>query len=346
MPAFETYPLWLNGLLFAVGGVLVWFAGARLSLNADVLAERSGLGHAFIGALLLGGITSLPEAATTISASYIGNAPLAVNNIFGGIALQVAVLAMADLVMPGPALTARIAGPNVMLQGALLVLVLTVAAAGIVAGDVLVLGVGLWATGVFVVSVLAFFLMHASRERTPWMPRVPFDSKAAAVAAPADTRSRSTGAIVLGLSVAALVILGAGFLLAQTGDALAEQTGLGSGFVGAVLVAVATSLPEISTTFAAVRLGSYAMAVSNIFGANILDAAILFLADVVYPGPAVLNEVGLFTAFGAILGIAVTAVYLVGLLERRQRVVLGMGVDSLLVLLTYLGGVAVLYGMR
>jgi cation:H+ antiporter len=56
----------LVGLFIAASG-LVWFAGTRLSRYADTFAEKTGIGHAIVGALLLGGITSLPEVATTTS---------------------------------------------------------------------------------------------------------------------------------------------------------------------------------------------------------------------------------------------------------------------------------------
>jgi cation:H+ antiporter len=142
------------------------------------------------------------------------------------------------------------------------------------------------------------------------------------------------------------MILASGYVLASASDVLAERTGLGSAFMGAVLVALATSLPEVSTTLGAVRIGAYAMAYANIFGANILDAAIILLADAAYPGPAVLNEVGLSDAAAGLLGIVLTAVWLVGLLRRRGRVVLGLGVDSGVVLVVYLAGVVLLFSLR
>jgi cation:H+ antiporter len=116
--------------------------------------------------------------------------------------------------------------------------------------------------------------------------------------------------------------------------------------VGAVLVAIATSLPEVSSTVAAVRLGQYELAFADIFGTNLLDLALVTLADAGYAGPPVLNEVGRFSSFAALLGIAVTGIFLGGLIERRDRVVLRMGVDSALVLVVYLGGLLVLYGLR
>jgi cation:H+ antiporter len=89
MSQFELLPPWANILIFIAAAALVWFAGVRLSSYAEVISDRTGVGKAFIGALMLGGVTALPEAATTVTASVVKNAPLALNNIFGGVAMQV-----------------------------------------------------------------------------------------------------------------------------------------------------------------------------------------------------------------------------------------------------------------
>ena len=65
-------------------------------------------------------------------------------------------------------------------------------------------------------------------------------------------------------------------------SALSEQTGLGASFIGATLLASSTSLPELSTTITAVRIGSYDMAVANIFGSNLIMVALILPADVAY----------------------------------------------------------------
>jgi cation:H+ antiporter len=145
---------------------------------------------------------------------------------------------------------------------------------------------------------------------------------------------------------ASAVVLAAGVVLAQAADALAAQSGLGASFVGVTLLATATSLPELSTTIAAVRLGAYSLAVSNIFGSNMLMVALVFLADLVYrPGP-VLAAVDRSAVFAVAMGIVVTAVYLIGLIERRDRTILRMGLDSAVVLALYVGSLGVLYLLR
>ena len=74
--------------------------------------------------------------------------------------------------------------------------------------------------------------------------------------------------------------------------------------------------------------------------------SLLLLADAVYTEGPVLNELGRFEVVSALLGAILTGVYLVGLLERRNPVVLRMGYDSLAVLLLFGGGVVLLVNLR
>ncbi len=97
---------------------------------------------------------------------------------------------------------------------------------------------------------------------------------------------------------------------------------------------------------AAVRLRRYVMAVSNIFGTNLFDVALIFLIDAVYVGKPVLDQVGRFSTFAALLGIIVTTLFLVGLIERRDRTIARMGVDWFAVLAAYIGVLFVLYTLR
>src|SRR5690606_38020825 len=121
-----------------------------------------------------------------------------------------------------------------------------------------------------------------------------------------------------------------GLTLTASASALAIQTGFGSSFLGVTLLAVATSLPEVSTTFAAVRIGASTMAISNIFGSNLLLVALLFPADVAYRGGPLLAAVDPTTSLALASGLAVTLVYVAGMLIRSRRRVLGMGIDSAL----------------
>lgn len=339
------WPLWANVAAFVIAALVVWRAGTRVARYADAIQERTGAGEALVGMLLLGFITALPELGVTLTASYAGNAQLAVNNLLGGMALNVAILASADALMRREALTATLGSPMPLLQGTLLVLLLAIVAASTLFGTRSLLGIGLWSWVILAVYVVSLLLIRSTRGREAWMPKGA-GAQDALSSAEASGAGSSLGTLAGKTALGAAAILAAGYVLATTGDALAEQTGLGDSFFGAVFLALSTSLPEITIVYSSVLLGRYAMAVGNIFGANLLGLALLFLVDAVYREGPVLAEAGRFATFAALLGIAVTALFLAGLLERGHRMVLRMGIDSLLVLGTYGAGIAMLYQLR
>ena len=338
---FGGLPLWVNAGVFAASALVVWMAGTRIADYADVIARRTGIGHALAGLVLLAGITSLPEVAVTVTASATGNASLAVNNLLGSVAMQVAILAVADAIIGKDALTSVIPDPAVLLQIALNVLVLSLVGAAVVAGDWGIFGVGVWSCLLLLAYAGSIWILSKSRGREPWVAPLRRRRKPRAPA-----REDDESHLYLKTALGAAAILVAGFLLSQTGEAIAGRTGLGQSLGGYLLVAVSTSLPEVSTVVAAVKLGRYVMAVSDIFGTNLFNGGLIFVVDAVYRGGPVLNEVGAFTAFAAMLGVVVSALFLIGLVERHDRTVLRMGYDSFAVLVAYGCGVAFLYTMR
>jgi cation:H+ antiporter len=352
---FKNYPLWINIMVFALSAGVVWFAGTRLSRYADTISRQTGIGQAMIGLLLVGGITSLPEIAVTGTSAFTGNAALAVNNVLGGVAMQVVILAAADAAIGRDALTRVVADPMLLLQGALCAMLLTFVAAAVIVGDVLFFGIGAWSWSILAVFLVSLRMISKSQGRYPWHPdgkgwhQHPGEKQQSVQEGRRksdDDHKPPLGRTIAKTIAVGAVILVAGFFTSRTADAFAEQTGLGASFVGAALLPISTSLPELSTVLAAVRLRSYGLAVSEIFGTNLFDVAIVFWIDAVYQGGPVLNEVGKFSTFGALLGIFLTMLYLAGLIERRDRTILRMGIDSLVVLVAYPGGLILLYQFR
>ncbi|MCA9110249.1 MAG: sodium:calcium antiporter [Planctomycetaceae bacterium] len=347
---FTTFPVWLNSLVLTVGGVIVWLSGTRLARLADAISRQTRVSHVLAGALLLGAATSLPEIATTVTASALGNVPLAVNNLFGGVAMQLGVLAVIDFwfVRRGP-LTFFSPDPVLLLGGVLLVLQIALSITAIAAGDIAIFAhIGAWPILLAVVYGLSLYFMNRFAERDTWspshLPEQADDPDAGQDKYTArDNDTRSTLNLAALFAGNCLLVLAGGWAVSSSADALSAQTGVGSGFIGATLVAVTTSLPEISTTAGAVRLGAYTMAISNIFGTNSLEVALLLPADLAYRPGAVINAVDRSSLVMAAVGIVMTALYLWGLLERRDKAILSMGIDSWWVLLSYISGLGVLY---
>jgi cation:H+ antiporter len=355
MPDFSQFALPWNIGLFAGAAVLVWLAGTRLSHYADTINSRTGAGQAMIGLLLLAGVTSLPEIGVTVTSSVAGDTQLALNNLFGSIAMQVAMLAIVDFVIGKRALTSVIPEPAVMLQGSLNVLLLALVGAAMVVGDVLFFGVGAWSTACLAAYVGSIWLLSQEKGRRPWLAaqRGEIDrdllEQQGSHSTGTDKGRRGRESLrttIVKTVAAASVILVAGFVLSRTGSAIAEQTGIGSSFVGFVLVAISTSLPELSTALSAARIGRFTMAISDILGTNLINVGLVFVIDLAASGEPVLSRADTFSVFGVFLGIIVTTLFIAGLAERRDRTIWRMGVDSIAVLVVYAGGVAILYSLR
>lgn len=348
---FNQYELWQNLSMFLLAAVIIWGAGSRLTIYADIIADRTGLGRAFIGVVLLATATSLPEIGRTITAASLGNAPLTVDSLFGGIVLQIAVLALADFTVAQRVLTFFAPRAVLLLQGALVIVLLGLAIAAMAMGEIINLfNVGLWSSMLFTGYVFMLYILKRYEEPGRW---VPIDVPAELVDAemvqnnrPGARRERSMRQIALIFGFFSVVIFGAGVVIADVGETVAVQTGLGASFVGATLLAFASALPEMSTSIAAVRLGAYSMAFSNIFGTNALLVALLFVGDIFYRQGPILEAVGRPSIFSAAMGLVATAVYLIGLIERRNQSYLGMGLDSIVVILLYGFTLVMLYLLR
>lgn len=336
-----------NAALFVAAAVLVWFAGTRLAHCADDIANATGIGREFLGMLLLGGMTSLPEVAVGIASTVQGTPALSVNDVLGSAAINVVILAVADAASGREALTSKQGSPVVMLQGVLGIVLMAIVVGAVVAGDVPVLGIGVACWLMLGTYPAAIWLLGVTRSAEGWQA----SSRQAAGENPLRQDGEASAPkrpkrLAMQTAAAGATILVAGFLLARTGEALAGQTGLGTSFFGAVCLGLSTSLPEVSTVIAAVRLKRYEMAISDIFGTNLFNVTIIALVDVLHPGGPVLVEAGRFAAFAALLALVLTALFLVGMLERRDRTVLHMGWDSLAVLAVYAAGVSVLYTLK
>lgn len=342
-------PLSANALLFAMAALGVWVAGTRLAIVADEIADRKHLGKAIMGLVFLAAATELPEIVTTMFAAIETQAALLLNNMFGGIALQTTILAIADLAAAHAVLTRSPRSPTPILEGVLLIITLAFLQGIILLGDTAVIGhLGLGSVLLAAIYVGVIQLLRQQDRSAGWspieMPELPRSrTVTGTITSVAELPNRK---LYMRFAVSSLAILFFGVILVYTAERLAVQTGLGTSFIGATLLAGSTSLPELSTTIMAVRLHSYTMAISNIFGSNLIMVLLILPADVIYSNGPLLREADASASFALICGIVVTAIYVVGLIVRRPHRVFGVGYDSALVLFVYVCSLGVLYFLK
>ena len=350
MPDFTTWPLWGTLGLFAAAAFLVWRTGVRFERTVEGIVRQTRLNPAFGGLVLLPIAGSLPELATVISGARMGNAALVTNNLLGGVAMQAGILVVADFAFARGSLTSFAPKFSLLLGGVSLVISIGVALAVMAAGEPFsVLGVGLGAFLVFCVHITLVTLTHRVGGDPRWEPVVERDAEQSATSENSgdsdveEEKSLARHWIEFGLCAIAIFI--GGWTVMNTAEAITRQTGMSASFIGATLVAIATSLPELSTVTAAVRRGHHEMAISNVFGSNLYDISLLFVADIFYRAGPLLGTSPRQAMFTGSLGLVMTCVYLWGLLERRDRTVGRFGIDSLVAMIVYFAGLAVLYQM-
>ncbi|MBW4706801.1 hypothetical protein KX928_03265 [Roseobacter sp. YSTF-M11] len=344
MPDISTAGL---AVVFLIAALFVWLAGTRLALVGDEIAERFNLAKDFVGLIFLATVTSLPEIVTTVTAARVDNAHLVLGNLFGGITMQTAILAVADIFLVRYALTSWPRKPTYALLAVMLIALLSMLLCTTFLGDVEVLyGIGLGAILLSAGFPLVILLQRTFDQKESWAPVDLPDEEERAQTLRSRLRSpevSSTRRLLTEATAYSGVIIAGGTALALSADLLAARTTLGASFIGVTLLAAATSLPELSTTLAAARIGAYTMAISNILGSNLIMLALLLPADIAYRQGPILNEATEGAQLSISAGILVTAIYAAGILIRRTPRYLGAGLDSWLVLFVYGASIVALY---
>ncbi len=326
--------VWLK---FFVSAALIIWAGTRLTKNADLIADKTGLGMVWAGALLLPLATSLPEVVTSARSSLIGAPDLALGNIFGSNIFNVAIIAFIDLISPGAPVLRQVKVGHILTAGMAIAMTSFITLNIMLPTTVSFLGVGVESWMIFAFYILGSRLLMRYEKRYPVLKGENVSCH--------HLEGKTLTQGITGFAISSVIIIFAGIMLADSGKDLAQITGLGETLVGAILIAISTSLPELATTASAARMGMLDMAIGNIFGANFLNLFIVFVAEIFYrPGP-VLKEVSISHIFTAQVSIFLMAVAIIGLIYRSKRQVASLGLDSITIIITYLITVVLLFYM-
>lgn len=321
--------IWIT---FAAIAAIIIFAGSRLSALAEELARIFHVSSSTVGLLLVSIVTSLPELSTSLGAVLkVGRPDLAVGNTMGSDLFNLMIIALCDLLFRKKGILRRashslapLAYYLIMISTVLLTLTLP---------NRITLGNMHFNLGSLLIIALYLFLfarMHRGGQT-----------------APAETAQNSkpagAGKTVLQFAVMSIIIVVAGTMLAKLGDRIAEQTGLEQSFVGSLFLALATSLPELTVSISAMRLGAYDLMVGNVIGSNMFNVFICAISDIAYTPEAFrmaenLNPSLLFIG-GCSIAMACTA--MVG--TRLQKPAKQAAWESILMILLYLTGLFALY---
>lgn len=311
---------WAHWLQLALCAALILVAGTRLSHYGDVIARHTGLGGGWIGLVLMATVTSLPELVTGIASVTLADVPdIAVGNVLGACVLNLAMIVVLDALHRHASIY-QVASQGHALGAAFGVVMLGVVAFGMLAAPTLDLRVG--HVGLVTPALLALYLVAI---RTIYQ----YERGAAAAAAAAATEAEPAPEMTLRqaavrYAVAAAVVVGAALWLPFVASGLAAAMGWTDSFVGTLLVAVATTLPELTVTIASVRIGALDMAIGNLIGSNLFNLAILGVDDLVYVDGPLLAAAAPAHALSAVSAAVMSGALIVALVARPQARLLNL----------------------
>ena len=308
--------LWLQ---FVAAAAFILLAAHFLASSADTVAERTGLGRSFIGVVMLATATSLPELATGVSSIVWLDAPdLAIGDAFGSNLFNLMIIGLADIYWQnGPVLNA-VSRTSVMV-GALGAGLITLAALAIFIYSETDVTADWYLSPLTIVLILGFvaamFLIYRHDRRTQ-------EAEAASQAGSEPESGRggqSLSRALLIYAASAAVVVAAAIWLANTGEQIAETMHWEESFVGTQFLAIATSLPEIGTSFAALRLNAPDLAITNVLGSNVFNMGIvLFFDDIAFTGGAIWSAVSTVHVLSGLIAVLMTMVVIVGVMTRNR----------------------------
>lgn len=302
----------MDGIFFLVLAFLTIYTSIRLSFYGDVLAKESKIGAAFVGGLLIASITSLPEFVTSISAVVIDNPTLSFGDIVGSNMFNIFVLAVYNIYFFKSNFF-RNTSKRYLIE---CIILLT---------DYLFIVLGCHNILVNIVSIILFFayivytyfVFKSDNEEDKQI-------------------EKKTKHIVLKFIITAVFMVFLSVLLTYQADKISHlYPKFSSSSIGAMLLGITTSLPEVVTTFALLKLNNFDMATSNMLGSNIFNFLVLAISDLFIKDNYIYNYSDKFSMFYVFGGILITILFTLSIISKSNNKIFYI-VVSWIMIITYL----------
>ncbi|MFH1106695.1 MAG: sodium:calcium antiporter [Candidatus Micrarchaeota archaeon] len=247
---------WFLPFLLLAGSVVVIFkAGEKTTTYAALLARQLGVSDLAIGFILLSAATSLPELVVSVSAAFRGATDLSVGNVFGAnlvnVSLVVGVAAFLGVVHIKRKETGNLV--MVLLATSLISLLMVVYNPNRLAGAGLLL---------VYLAYVYWLLVHSGRARA--------DAKRA----PPSLHSLAPPLSKFSFFIALVIV--AAQVAVDNAIALSQTWGVAETVIGATIVSLGTTLPELSVSVVSALKRRESMAIGNAVGSAITNLSLVF----------------------------------------------------------------------
>ncbi len=288
-------------LSFAIGVVCAGLGGELFVRGAVGLAHWARVSPGVIGATVAAFATSSPELSVSVNAAIAGTPQIALGDALGSNVVNVALILALALVISG------IHSPRTSVNRDFPVALLVPAVTGALMLDGTLSRIdGLLMLGMFFAWLLVTAI-EARRQRN---------------AADAVLGAHRRWATVLSCVAGLAFLIAAGNLIVAGARGIALAFGMDEFIIGATVVAVGTSVPELATTVMAKLRGHDEVGLGTILGSNIFNGLLIIaVAAVIHPISVNWREVALTLVFG-FLALVFCYPPRSGLIERRRGLLL------------------------
>ncbi len=314
---------------FALCAAVILVAGSALSRQGDVIAFKTGYSRTWVGLVLLATATSLPELFTGVSAVTVASAPnIAVGSALGSCIFNLVLLVLLDAMTREETIYRRLEAGHILSAGFGMILLAFVGASLLIERETF--SPSVWHIGLSTpIIILVYFLaMRAlfvyQRRQIPVKTVDPYPEISLKTA-------------TLRYLIAAAFVVAAGSWLPFVGLEIADAMGWRTTFVGTLIVAGATSLPELVVVLAALRIGAPDLAIASLLGSNLFDMLIIGIDDLAYTEGPLLSVASPSHAVTAFAAIVMSGIVVVALVYRPATRLAGtISWASLALLVVYL----------
>lgn len=249
---------------------LVVLLSIFLSKYVDALDKKTNLSGAFIGGVLLAAVTSLPEFITSLTAIFALNEPnLVQGNVFGSNIFNLTILGSCILLFPKKFKNCYLS------KGHLLTIIFT-----IVIFIICLLGMrynyslnlGFLNVSYSSIAILVLYIINILKSNDNSSENNDEE----------DAINLTVKQIMIRFILCSVLLVVFSMLLTQVTDKLNENLGLGATVGGAIFLGIATSLPELTSSFNLVRLNNFNASFGNVIGSNLFNFTILAIGDIFY----------------------------------------------------------------
>lgn len=280
----------MDGIFFLILAFLTAFISIKLSYYGDLLSKQTKLASAFIGGLIIASITSLPEFVTSISAVIIDNPALSFGDILGSNMFNIFVLSIYNLYF----FKKNIFNNKNKYIFECLILILEY--------------IFIWLNLKFITTLILILLY------------IVYSIKTIKNVKEEDNISNKEKYVLFKFIINVFLLIILSILLTISADNITRiYPNIASSSVGAILLGITTSLPEVVTTFSLIKLNNYNMAISNIIGSNIFNFLVLSISDF-FDKKSIYNLIDIYSKMYLFGGLFITILLLISLKLKNKYI--------------------------